>query len=190
MDKYSDLAPWILGAMATAAIALAITLGSSNRTAPKALRAPSSAIGKILPMASAPPDPAPPLAETLAAATTAQPQPDAPAMQSLTQPVVAAGQIWECMTNGQKTFSNNPCGEKSALRELGPVNTMDPTPVFRHPRALQPESNYPDDRYPDAQDYADDSYQSQTGITYVVHRRGERTHRPSSHPHNPAPRRN
>src|SRR5271165_2079508 len=107
MDKYSDLAPWVLGAMATAAIAVAITLGSNNRTAPTALPAPGPAIGKILPQASAPPSPAPP-AEPIAPTTPAQPQPDIQVMQALPEPV-AAGQIWECTTNGQKTFSNNPC---------------------------------------------------------------------------------
>ena len=190
MDKYSDLAPWILGAMATAAIAVAITAGSINRTAPRALPASGPAIGKILPAAAALPGLAPPLAQPPAAATPAAPQPAAEAMQAVTPPV-AAGQIWECTTNGQKTFSNNPCGEKSALREFGPINTMDPAPVSRHSRAFQPESNYvEDDGYPGAQDHADDSYQSQVGIPYLVHRSAERTHRPAIHAHGPAPRRN
>jgi hypothetical protein len=109
----------------------------------------------------------------------------------LTPPQAAAGQIWECTTNGQKTFSNNPCGEKSALRDFGPINTMDPTPVFRHPRPLQPDPNYvQDDSYQGTQDYADDSYAPLVGIPYVVHRRGERTQRPYTHSHGPAPRRN
>ena len=56
MDKYSDLAPWILGGISTAAIAVAITVGSNNRSAPKALPAPSPAIAKIVPAASAIPE--------------------------------------------------------------------------------------------------------------------------------------
>lgn len=177
MVKYSDLAPWIMGAMVTAAIAVAITAGSINRTAPKALPAPSPAIGKILPAAAALPGPAKRLAAEPSAAAAPPATPDAQTPQSLTQPM-AAGQIWECMTNGQKTFSNNPCGEKSSLRELGPINTMDPTPPFRRPREFLPESNYAqDDSYPGAPDDADD-YQSQAAIPYLVHTGAERTHRP------------
>ena len=182
MDKYSDLAPWILGGISTAAIAVAITVGSNSRSAPKALPAVSPAIAKIVPAAAA--EQLPPIVPPGA-------QLQAQALQPLTQPQVAAGQIWQCTTNGQKTFSNNPCGEKSSLRDFGPINTMDPTPVFRHPRSFQPDPNYAqDDGYQGSQDYADDSYAPLAGIPYVVHRRGERTQRPYTHSHGPAPRRN
>jgi hypothetical protein len=193
MDKYSDLAPWILGGISTAAIAVAITVGSNNRSAPKTLPPPSPAIAEIVPAASAIPHrPLPQLtAEQLPPTAPPAVQPQAQALQPMTQPQMAAGQIWECTTNGQKTFSNNPCGEKSSLREFGPINTMDPTPVSRNPRSFQPEPNYvQDDGYQGTQDYADDSYPPLVGIPYVVHRRGERTQRPYTHSHGPAPRRN
>jgi hypothetical protein len=193
MDKYSDLAPWILGGISTAAIAVAITVGSNNRSAPKTLPAPSPAIAKLMPAASAIPDGLSPRLATEQLPPTAPPaaQPQAQALQPLPQPQLAAGQIWECTTNGQKTFSNNPCGEKSSLREFGPINTMDPTPVFQHPRSFQPDPNYvQDEGYQGTQDYADDAYPPLLGIPYVVHRRGERTQRPYTHSHGPAPRRN
>ena len=193
MDKYSDLAPWILGGISTAAIAVAITVGSNSRSAPKALPAVSPAIAKIVPAASAIPQSPPPQSAAEQLPPTAPPGAplQAQALQPLTQPQVAAGQIWECTTNGQKTFSNNPCGEKSSLRDFGPINTMNPTPVFRHPRSFQPDPNYAqDDGYQGSQDYADDSYAPLVGIPYVVHRSGERTQRPYTHSHGPAPRRN
>lgn len=193
MDKYSDLAPWILGGISTAAIAVAITVGSNSRSAPKALPTVSPAIAKIVPAASAIPQSPPPQSTAEQLPPTAPPgaQIQAQALQPLTQPQVAAGQIWQCTTNGQKTFSNNPCGEKSSLRDFGPINTMDPTPVFRHPRSFQPDPNYAqDDGYQGSQDFADDSYAPLAGIPYVVHRRGERTQRPYTKRLGPAPRKN
>ena len=40
--------------------------------------------------------------------------------------------IWQCTTNGVRTFSNNPCGNQSFRVALHPVNTMTPPPVARH----------------------------------------------------------
>ncbi|HWX79613.1 MAG TPA: hypothetical protein VNZ02_05980 [Steroidobacteraceae bacterium] len=123
-------------------------------------------------------------------------QSESQAVPALTEPAAPAGQIWECTTNGQKTFSNNPCGEKSSLREFGPINTMEATPVYRYPRNYQPEPAYyaPDRDDSAMQDPADEPYQSSVGIPYLVHRRGERAHRPYQHSHGPAhgpaPRRN
>jgi hypothetical protein len=192
MDKYSDLAPWILGGISTAAIAVAVTVGSNNRIAPNPQPATSPAIAGLLPATSAISQ-SPPLrlpGEQLPPTAPPATRPDAQAMQPLTQPETAAGQIWECRMNGQKTFSNNPCGEKSSLRELGTLNTMDPTPVFRQPRSSQPAPNYPqDDGYQGTQDPAD-SYSSVVGIPFFVHRRGEGAHRPHTHSQGPAPRRN
>jgi hypothetical protein len=42
------------------------------------------------------------------------------------------------MTNGQKTFSNNPCGPTSTVLDIGPVNTMEATPVFHAGRPYAP----------------------------------------------------
>jgi hypothetical protein len=191
MNKYSDLAPWILGGISMAAIALAITVGVNNRTAPNPQPPLSPAIAKIVPATSAASQGSAPqlTAEQLPPAAPAT-QPEAQVVQALTQPLTAAGQIWECTMNGQKTFSNNPCGEKSSLRDLGPINTMDPTPVFRQPRSLPPPPSYAqDDGYQGTQDYAD-SYPSVVGIPFAVHRRGEGAHRPYTHSQGAAARRN
>jgi hypothetical protein len=183
MDKYSDLAPWILGGIATAAVAAAMTLGGNVRTAPRTLQAPSPPIAAMSPPQL--------LAEpTPTAAATAPAQSESKDISPAAQPA-AAGQIWECTTNGQRTFSNNPCGEKSSLREFGPINTMEATPVPRFPLPYQPEPGYARDLDESvSQDYADEPHQSLVGIPYFVHRRGERTHRPYQRGSGPAPRRN
>jgi hypothetical protein len=194
MDKYSDLAPWILGGLSMAAVAVAITLSANNRTAPRTLPAPSASIAERLPAAAAISPPPPLAAEQLTPAAPPATEALSP-MQRSTQPVVAAGQIWECTTNGQRTFSNNPCGEKSSLRNFGPINTMDPTPVLRYARPYQPEQGYAPAYAQDydnsgTQAYADDSFLAPVGIPFYGHRRGERIHRPYQHAHGPAPRRN
>jgi hypothetical protein len=200
MHKYSDLAPWILGGLSTAAaVAIAITVGSNSWIAPKTLPAPSPTIASVRPAPTAMLELASPpqiVGEQLAPATQAMPeamtQPvTEPAAQPVAQPE-PGGQIWECTTNGVKTFSNNPCGDKSSLRELGPINTMEATPVLRQPRSFQPEPGYAQDYTdPGTQDYyADNSYVSVVGVPIIERRRGEGMHRPSHHNHRPAPRKN
>jgi hypothetical protein len=196
MHKYSDLAPWILGAIATATVAAVITVGGKSGTAARPLQTPSPAIAEILPppfaiqKSSSPQLPAEPFPAS--APPTPSAQFESQAMPQVTQPAAPAGQIWECTTNGQKTFSNNPCGAKSSLREFGPVNTMQASPVYRYSRPYPPEPAYyaPDRDDTALQEPADGPYQSSVGIPYFVHRRGERTHRPYQRKTGPAPRRN
>jgi hypothetical protein len=81
---------------------------------------------------------------------------------------VTSGQIWECTTNGLRTFSNNPCGTKSAIRELNPINRMDAAPVARanYRYAPQPMSQ-PQYSNPDAQEPVDASYAGPDRIILV-----------------------
>jgi len=103
--------------------------------------------------------------------------------------IPTTGQIWECTTNGQKTFSNNPCGDKSSLLDLGPINTMDRAPVYRTARAYPPGPDYsPGYSDPDSQDSADNGYPSMVAVPVFVQRNTPRTHRPFNREHSPAPR--
>jgi hypothetical protein len=43
--------------------------------------------------------------------------------------VGTARRVWECVANGQKTFSDAPCGVASTVREISPVNRMNSTPA-------------------------------------------------------------
>jgi hypothetical protein len=103
------------------------------------------------------------------------------------------------MTNGVKTFSNNPCGEKSTLLEVRAINTMNPTPVVRNARAYAPEPRY-SPGYADQSNYSDqdvyseqgpaetgvNSYAIVQGIAFLPRKRPERPHRPPLH-HDPGP---
>ncbi|MGA9027767.1 MAG: hypothetical protein WB440_17075, partial [Steroidobacteraceae bacterium] len=42
-------------------------------------------------------------------------------------------QVWECESNGTRTFSDAPCGERAAIHEIREVNTMAATAVPRRP---------------------------------------------------------
>lgn len=203
MSREHDLLPWILGALSIAAVALTITAVSSQRTGTPVVQPIPSA-------ATALPPPAPTLAALPAAAVPeAVPEPssaDAPltaATQAATQPEVQAGQIWVCTTLGVKTYSNNPCGEKSTLLEVGPINSMNPTEPVHYARAYPAQPQYrPPYSDPNAQSYAEDdsgqegyesgdnSYAIVQGVAVLPRRRPEhRPYRPSSHRNSaPAPR--
>ena len=202
MNKERDLLPWIFGGLSAAAIAVAFAAVSTHRDAPTlAPRVLAARPAASLPMtATATPTPTPttptpvqPMATTAQAAppamqTDSAPMP--PQAQTAVAPEVQAGQIWECTTKGVKTFSNNPCGEKSTLLDVGPVNTMSPAPMH-YARTYAPAprytAGYPDQSAPgDADDYSDqypadtngDSYTIVQGVGFVPRRRAENIHRP------------
>jgi hypothetical protein len=205
MNKERDLMPWIFGGLSAAAMAVAFAAVSTHRAtpalAPQVIAAQPPASPPALAVATtaqvappaAQPDSAPP-----SALPSAQPS-TPPPPQTAVEPDVRAGQIWECMTKGVKTFSNNPCGEKSTLLDVGPINTMPPAPTH-YARAYGPDpryaAGYPDQSAPaDADDdYSDqsaadtdaNSYSTVLGVGLVPRRRAEHRHRPYAPPAPPA----
>jgi hypothetical protein len=177
MDKDSDLLPWILGGLMIATMALAIAIGSTNRIAPRNLQGLSRTTAQPLP------------AVVLTPVSAPSPTVPAAQMQTVTPTMEPGGQIWECTIDGQKTFSNNPCGEKSSLREIGPINTMDPTPILPPIRSYESPSSYqPEYPYPSTQESADNSYPVLVGIPFNERRRPDHPHRPYKHDRGPSPR--
>jgi hypothetical protein len=114
------------------------------------------------------------------------------------EPPAQTGQIWECTTKDVKTFSNNPCGDKSTLLEVGPINTMNPTPVH-YARAYAAEPRYApaytdSDGAADQEPYSDavsgesggNSYTIVQGVGFIARRRPEHPHhRPMPSHRNP-----
>jgi hypothetical protein len=194
VKKQRALFCWIFGSLTLAGIAVA----ASTTPTPPASPAP--------PAASAPQAQA---AESAPAAAPAQTPEAAPKQSS---------QIWECVTNGVKTFSNNPCGNKATRVALRPINTMKPTPVIRSAYANGPDPRYTKE-YTDQNLYPDqeasgqgfdgsssdvEGYPGVQGFVYLPlnrthhnHRRAHHrdstseTHRPDPKPQNsmPAPQR-
>jgi hypothetical protein len=193
MNKERDLLPWILGGLSAAAIAVAFAAVSTHRGAPISPPQAVAAQPPTLPTAQAAPvdaQAASPAVEPDAARGSPPPQ-----AQTAVEPEAAGGQIWECTTKGVKTFSNNPCGEKSALLDVGPINTMNPTPALHYVGAYGPQpryaQGYADQSAGDADDYSDqnaaetggNSYMVVQGVGFVAHRRPEHFHAPPP-PHN------
>jgi len=101
-----------------------------------------------------------------------------------------AGQVWECMVNGQRTFSDVRCGAQSSIRQLNPVNVMDASlaaPSVRYgvyPTAYAPRPSPPPmDADDNATDVANDTYWG-PGIVVVNQRPLRGHHAPhSNHGH-------
>jgi hypothetical protein len=118
----ADLLPWILAGVVVAIAAVGLISASARKDdldahSPKIRVAPE------------PPG--------------ANPTPSQPALvASGAMPTIGTPRrVWECVVNGQKNFSDVPCGVGSIVRELSPINRMDPTPTL-------PPSNYANPRNP------------------------------------------
>ncbi len=204
MNEERDLLPWVFGGLSAAAIAVAFAAVSTHRDAP------NSPARVVAAQPTAPTTlPAPVIAQAPASAAEPGSAPvpaPAPFKQTALAPQKPAGQIWQCTTQGVRTFSSNPCGEKSTLLDVGPVNTMTSIPTThyagaygtppRYSAAYSDQSAQPEaDVYPD--EYSDqnsdqnsaDAGENSFAIVGLARRRPERVHRPSSqHSHRkPAP---
>jgi hypothetical protein len=192
MDKGRKFQMWLLGGLSMAAFAIAISVGWTKDSAPNSSPALSQTTAHLLRDAEVTTAPA------AAPAPTSAPAPTLAVAQihRVTPPIEQHRQIWECTINGQKTFSDYQCGDKPSLREIGPINIMDPTPILPHSRSYVPESSgqprYSDpsqqaDSYPSEQQSADnsypvdDSYPVFVGNPFGERRRPAREHRPQSH---------
>jgi hypothetical protein len=202
MTEDRDLLPWILGGLSMAAISIAIAVALTGRTAPARASSQSTiptmpilATAQLYPKAStaSAPTSAAPASAAPASAAPASSGPASPATiapspaqslgtaQAQTAPNPPGNQIWECTTNGVKTFSNNRCGSAAILRDVGPINVMDASPVASNVHWYGPDSNdTPDYYYPDSPQPADNFYPV-VGRPYLERRRPEHSHQPGNH---------
>jgi hypothetical protein len=124
------------------------------------------------------------------APTIAAPAPAKGLSETAAPPTPAAAappnQIWECTTNGVRTFSSNPCGSKSVVRELNPVNVMQPPPAYHvtHTSAPPPvptaNYSYPTEGGSDAAN-TDNAYNGYPA--YIAVPRAHRVHTNPAHNH-------
>jgi hypothetical protein len=194
-----DLLPWILGGalVTTGAIAAAIEFGhypgaTSVSPASTALARPPTSVGAA---GAAPASMTSSTAAAPAAVSTSASPPAPPALPGAAPPGVTmagtaaaasadlpAGEVWQCIVNGQKVFSDKRCGNSASVRQIGALNVMDtpaaqPAPygVYRPGYAGAPYTSAP---YPDDQDdtgnAAADAY---AGPAFIVAReRARREH--------------
>ena len=180
MTEDRDLLPWILGGLSTAAIAMAIAVGMSRGTT---LARASSQTIPLVPSAQLIPEAL--ITPVPAGAVPAPSQSDVSAQRpSIAAPDAPDNQIWECSTNGVKTFTSIRCGSAAILRDVGPINVMDASPVASNVHWYESNSNYtPDDDYPDSPPSADNSSAGNSFpvvilVPYLQRRRPEHPHQP------------
>jgi hypothetical protein len=200
MTEDKDLLPWILGGLSMAGVAMAIAVGLTGRTAPAhassqtTSSAPTLATSELNPKmqnSAAPGGSGPggsaaaPSASASAIQASTAPPPAQSVGTAAAQPVPApnppGNQIWECTTNGVKTFSNNRCGNAAVLHEVGPINVMDASPASSVHWYGPDTNDAADDYYPSPSQPADNSYPVVVGMPYAVRRRPERAQQPPHH---------
>jgi hypothetical protein len=170
-DTDMDLLPWILGGFLLAAGAIA---------AVGAIQPPT----KIAAAATAAPVLAPDSMPSPAVVTP--PSPSLP-KEPTARPALPPGQVWQCEVDGKKTFSDSPCGASASIRQLNPVNGMDPaprTPPWAYSSMDRGYAPPPDmQNTPDAAGDVDGA-----DPVYLVNERARREHRPlHRHDHRPTP---
>jgi hypothetical protein len=171
MPKHADtdLLPWILGGFLVAAGAIATVIPA---TVPVDTRASSEAT-LANPVSPARPPPIP-------VASTQVPALVQPSAQ--VRPALPPGQVWQCVVNGQQTFSDSPCGANSSIRQLGELNRMDPTPVPPAWAYRSSDAGYaPAPADQDTADPASDVYTSEQ--VNVINERTRRGHMSRIHHH-------
>jgi hypothetical protein len=208
MEK--DLLPWILGGalITTGAIAAAIqftghapngaralpaSLASNTVVVAPTSIAPASASAAV--PASAPQGPA------ARASTINVASPEASAKNG---PELPPGEVWQCIVNGEKIFSDKRCGDGASVRQISDLNVMDvpagpPQGSYGAYRSGYGAGPYPSaPTYPDDEDdtgnVASDVYPGQIIVARERARREHQNHqdshsRPPSRgaagPHNP-----
>jgi hypothetical protein len=166
-DMDTDLFPWILGGLLTAAGAIAAMIAA---TAPTST---NDSIGLGLSNHTAANSHVP-----VVLATTQAPL----SVQSTVHPPLPPGQVWQCAVNGQKIFSDSPCGETASIRQLGQVNRMDPTPVAPAGAYQSSDAGYaPASAEQNSPDSANNVYMSEQ--VYVINEPTRREHTSRLHHH-------
>jgi len=104
-----DIFPLVFGGLLTVLVAIAIGYASSNQSdLPTSVPRIQSSAAPIPAQVSRPPI----VTARNSGASTPVPR-----------------RVWECAVNGQRTFSDSPCGTTSTVLQLSEINRMDPTPV-------------------------------------------------------------
>ena len=127
-----DIFPWVLGGLLIVLVGIAIGYKSSKQSDLTAVVSRIQSSAAPLPaQVSRPP--------TVTARNSGAPTP-------------VPRRVWECAVNGQRTFSDSPCGTTSTIRQLSEINRMDPTPVppsvtYYNPPNPSYEPNYTTQSY-------------------------------------------
>jgi hypothetical protein len=112
-DTDADLFPWILGSVLITTAAVATLIASIHTPASNTPKTPSRSATSL--STSAPTVPTAPPAPIQAP----------PTIQPAAHDALPPGTVWECVVDGERTFSDAPCGAHSSIRQLSELNLMD-----------------------------------------------------------------
>src|ERR1700722_2216700 len=140
MTQHAHAVQWILGGLLAVSGATAAEIGSRSEPA-SAQPAPGTSANETRAGAvSAPPaTPATPAASLpgSAALLPAAPPParaatggaHSPQLATVARTPLPPGQVWQCVIDGERIFSDAPCGEHASIRQLRELNVMDAPPA-------------------------------------------------------------
>jgi len=174
MDRETNFFPWILSGLLIATAAAAAGLALTRAGAPtSAKQDPPMKQISHQDAVVAPPMLAP-------AQVSSPPNPAATAAR----PELPSGEVWECVLNGQRTFSDSPCGDRPAIRRLSELNLIDsvasrPSPIYPY----YPSGYAAATADQNAPDLSNDWYSTQEVVAIRDRPRREHPSRPNTHLH-------
>ena len=112
-DTDADLFPWILGSVLITTAAVATLIAFTHTPASSNPKTPSRSATSL--STSAPTVPTAPPAPIQAP----------PTIQPGARDALPPGTVWECVVDGERIFSDAPCGAHSSIRQLSELNLMD-----------------------------------------------------------------
>ena len=176
MAKDTELLPWILGGSLLAIVAIASGIALTNTTVSSSVNLQSHVPSHV-------PSQVPIQVAAIASPPVAPPTiPTRPAVQPTAHVGLPPGNIWECVLNGQRTFSDAPCGERPSIRQLSELNLMDSTGIPPAVLYDPPRTGYapaPDDQI--APDSLNDTYSNLQVISINERKWREHTSRHVNH---------
>jgi hypothetical protein len=162
-SAHANLLLWIVGGLLAGSAATFAAIGSTTEQA--AQPGPGASANETrAPAVSAPPAAPTPGGAALSAAAA---PPSARAAiggarspQAAARSPLPAGQVWQCVIDGERIFSDAPCGEHASIRQLRELNVMDAPPPRSYPYTVPyAPSTAPAATFapatPDDSDYAD-----------------------------------
>jgi len=130
---HRDFLPRILGGALAVSVAIGVAIGLTNGAA--AAQAATSNSDSSTTHAGAPITSAPSAAATIKSSESVPTAPptvapataaaQAPRAAAAARPQLPPGQVWQCVIDGGRVFSDAPCGEHASIRRLSDLNVMD-----------------------------------------------------------------
>jgi hypothetical protein len=139
MTRHAHAVQWILGGLLAVSAAIAAGIGLMSEPASAQAPAPGTSASETRAGAGSAPSASAPPATTPAASPTGSPAPPparaatggahSPQLAAATRTPLPPGQVWQCVIDGERIFSDAPCGAHASIRQLRELNVMDSPPA-------------------------------------------------------------